>query len=244
MESLCFHHAVPGEGSPPVGVGRDAQGISAFVCFGFECIHRAAVFEITDTPHRDHATEGKSCSEPAGWSFVVHPDFAIDKREEGGQYQTGEHQYEYHRLHNENDVPRVPSLGKRPQWAHSIVVGEIQQNVAQAREHREAIQQPPTRWKIWIPGFTSTHAPEGIHESDNNSRNQKRTKKRMSESSMVGKSEYRPLEVSKHVQIRGFRRQRHGCRSQSRLAIEPGTTQTRACQEMGDRFQSMMSRSR
>ena len=60
----------------------------------------------------------------------------------------------------------------------------------------------------------------------------------MRKAAVMGKAEYRAFEVAEDVDIGSFRGQRHRGRSQRRLAIESGTAQAGASQEVSDWFQS------
>jgi len=41
---------------------------------------------------------------------------------------------EHDRLEDEDDVPGVPLFGERPEGAHAVVIGEVEQDVAEAGE--------------------------------------------------------------------------------------------------------------
>ena len=55
---------------------------------------------------------------------------------------------------------------------------------------------------------------------------------------MMGKAEYWSLQVSQHIDVRRFGRQGERRCSQCCLAIQPGSRDTGAGQQVGDRFQS------
>ena len=59
----------------------------------------------------------------------------------------------------------------------------------------------------------------------------------MSEAAMMGEAENPSFEIAQHIDVRGFRRQRHGGRGEGGFAVESGSAETGASQEMGDGFQ-------
>lgn len=61
----------------------------------------------------------------------------------------------------------------------------------------------------------------------------------MRKTAMMGKAECRAAQTSEDIQIRSLRCERHGGCCQRRLAVQPGASQTRASQEVGERFQRM-----
>ena len=112
--------------------------------------------------------------------------------------------------------------------------------MSQAGNIREYEQQSPARRQIGIFHFASAHAPDDIHECDHCRLHQEEAEKRVSETTMVGKTENGIFEISENIDIRGFSRQGHcGC-GQRRLTIEPGTRQAGAGQKVGNRFQSLL----
>ena len=61
----------------------------------------------------------------------------------------------------------------------------------------------------------------------------------MGEAAVMGKAEYASLEVTQHVDVGRFRRQRQCHGSQRCFAIQSSPSQTRAGQEMSKRFQEL-----
>ncbi len=61
-------------------------------------------------------------------------DFLVNQREERRNDQSEEQEAEQDGLEDENDVPGVPPFGKRPERAHAVIVGEVEQNVAEPGE--------------------------------------------------------------------------------------------------------------
>ena len=58
-------------------------------------------------------------------------DFFIDQREEGWNDQSEQQEAKHDGIEDEDNVPGVPLLGERPERANTVVVGEIEQDVAE-----------------------------------------------------------------------------------------------------------------
>ena len=59
----------------------------------------------------------------------------------------------------------------------------------------------------------------------------------MREPAMVRKSIYRAFDQTDDIEVGSLSSERHGCRSQCRLAVESGASENSASQEMGEGFQ-------
>jgi len=53
-------------------------------------------------------------------------------------------------IDDEDDVPRNPALGKRPERPDSIVIGEVEQNVAEAGQARVSVEQSQRGGRLGI----------------------------------------------------------------------------------------------
>src|SRR5579863_741523 len=81
------------------------------------------------------------------------------------------------RFNDKSDTPRIPRPPERPERAHAVVVGEVEQDVAEAGDVGEQKQQSPARRKIRNAGLASAQPPDEIHESDHDRADEKQSKK-------------------------------------------------------------------
>ena len=141
------------------------------------------------------------------------------------------------RLNDKNNVPGIPFLPKRPERPHSVVIGVIQQNMAQARDVGKHEKHSPAWRQVWNVCASSPYSPDEIHEACDQRRDEDQTQKRVGESAMVREADHRTFEAPEDVQIWSFRSQGHRRRSQRSFSIEARPRQNGAGQEMSDRFQ-------
>src|SRR5580704_12090769 len=92
------------------------------------------MLEVTQSPEEDDGNQGTRGGGAAAWAFLAGADFFVDEREERRDDQAENQEREHDRLEDENDIPRIPLLGERPERANAVVVGEIEQDVAEASE--------------------------------------------------------------------------------------------------------------
>ena len=117
-------------------------------------------------------------------------------------------QAEHDGLEDENDVPGIPLLGKRPERAHAVIVGEVEQNVAETGEAGIEKEQSPARRKVGIFYLASAQTPNQIDEAEHHRGVDRNSKKRVRESTMMRKAERRAAESAENVEIRSLCRQR------------------------------------
>src|SRR5204863_7656920 len=86
-------------------------------------------------------------------------------------------------------------------------------------------------------GINYTHTPDQVSKADDERRCEKQTQGRMREGAVVHKSIYGAFDKTDDIEVGSVRSERHGCRSQCRLAIESGAGENSASQEMRERFQ-------
>ena len=111
---------------------------------------------------------------------------------------------------------------KWPERAHTIVIREVEKNVAEPSETREAEQQAPARRNIRIANFASAQSPEKINQSDDRGGYQRHSEKRMCEAAVMIKSECGASKTAEDIDVGSFGRQRHRSRGQCGLAVESG----------------------
>ena len=66
---------------------------------------------------------------------------------------------------------------KRPERAHAVVIGEVEQNVGKAGEIREQKQQTPARRQIRIFDLAPAHAPDDIDQPNRHRLHQQKSEK-------------------------------------------------------------------
>ena len=146
---------------------------------------------------------------------------------------------QHHRFDDEDDVPRIPLLGKRPEGANPVVVGEIEQDVAETGQAGVEEQPAPARRQVGVVEFAASKTPYEVHESDYRQGVERHSDEGMGESAMVGEAEGRAAKSADHVEVGRFGRQRQSERGQRRLAVQSGASQAGAGQEVSKRFQAV-----
>ncbi len=124
---------------------------------------------------------------------------------------------------------RIPR-GKRPQ---TVIVGVVQEQVAEVGDEREEPEQQPSRRnrRLLSSQTMKTPAEERDHERD-----ERRSQKCVGEAAMMLKGDQRPAEAPRDVEVRRFGGQGHGQRGICGLAVEAGAAQACAGEEVGDGF--------
>ncbi len=154
------------EGIDPFGIGRGPQGVDPVVGAGFEGVDGAAVFVVAQSPQQHDSGKREGGCNPATGTAVACTDFLVDqaeqRRNDQSQNQEGEHDW----LDDEDDVPRIPLLGEGPEGAYAVVVGEVQQDVAEPGQTGVEEEQAPAGGQIGIFDFAAAEAPQQIHETD------------------------------------------------------------------------------
>src|SRR5205807_4600436 len=142
-------------------------------------------------PHHDHAGQGKRRCQASARPSLAHANFFVDQGKQQWNNQSQKQQKPHDRLRNEDDVPRIPLLGERPEGAHAVVIGEVEQDVAEARKASVEEQESPARRQVGILGSAAAQTPEQIDEAEDYLRYQRDAEKRVGEAAMMGKSEDR-----------------------------------------------------
>src|SRR5438067_11764893 len=109
-----------------------------------------AMLVITEGPQRHHGKKSQRRS-------LTPTRKRLAWREECGQNQPGDQKNIKCRLEDENCVPRIPLLPKWPERTYAVIVGEVEQDVADAGDIRENEQQPPSRGQIGDVRLFSPH---------------------------------------------------------------------------------------
>src|SRR6266702_261677 len=125
---------------------------------------------------------GQSSSRHA---FAAGADLFVDQRKQCRENQAQRKNDEQDGLDDENDIPGDPALGKWPEGAHSVVVGEVEENVGKAGEAGVGEEQSPARRKIGITCFATAHTPDEIDESNDYGGHQRDAQERMCESAVM-----------------------------------------------------------
>lgn len=195
------------------------------------------MLEIAKTPQGGNPSQRDNCGQAARRPFPACPDFFIHQPKQSGQHKTSDKKKQNEWLDDEHDVPGIPPLRKRPEWTHTVVVSEIQQNVAHSGEACVQKQQSPMRRKLRIVGSSPSKTPDKIDESHHHAGYDRNAYERVSEAAMMSEAERRAAKLSNHIQVRRFRSQRESSGGKCSLAVQSRAAQTGARKEMGDRFQ-------
>ena len=94
---------------------------------------------IAHAPHRQNKNQRENRPAPAArWAAgTAAGDLFPDQAGEGRRDQSNEQRAQHERLHNEHDVPRIPLAIKRREGTQTVIVGEIQQQMARGGEATE-----------------------------------------------------------------------------------------------------------
>ena len=138
-----------------------------------------------------------------------------------------------------SDIPGVPFLGKWPEGADAIVVGEVEEDVAEAGQAGVEEEESPARREIGIFYFAAAKTPDEIDEADYRCGVEWNSKEGVREAAMMREAKGRAADAAQDIEIRGFGGERERERGKGGLTIESGASHTRAGQEVGDRFQAV-----
>ena len=198
------------------------------------------MLEVAHAPHQNDSRPKRlrPPKRPRG-PRCAHADLLVDEGEQRGRDQAGQQQHPHHRLPDEDDVPGVPLLRERPERAHAVVVGEIEQNVAEPGKPGIEEKQSPARGQIWIFCLALAQPPNQINEADHHGGIEQYPEERVGESAMVGKAERTAVEAGENIQIGSFGGERERERGQHSLAVQPGAAHAGAGEEMGEGFQAI-----
>src|SRR5271169_5408699 len=147
------------------------------------------MFVVAESPVGDDGEQGESRGKSSMWrgarALAAGADLFVDQRKKCGENQTQRENDQEDGLDDEDDVPGIPTLGEGPEGTHSVVVGEVEENVAETGQAGVGEEQSPARRKVGITGFASAQAPEEIDESDDHGGHQRHAQERMSESAVM-----------------------------------------------------------
>src|ERR1017187_3960495 len=200
-----LHNAVPMERIDPSGISGGPDGVSAVVGAGFEGADGAAVFIVAQAPQENDAGEREYGRNSSAGTAAAGADFPVDETEEQWEDQSQNQKGEHDWFDNEDDVPRIPLLGKGPKRAYAVVVGEVEQDVTQSGEAGVEEEQAPARGQLGVFDFAAAEAPWQVDEGDYDEGVERDSQKRVGESAMVGEAECRAAKkAANYVQVRSF----------------------------------------
>src|SRR5581483_4568719 len=132
-----FDDAAPEERVNRLRLGSDAQDGRAGDAGIAEELERMRVLGIAhciEDTDKNERGDGPAAS-PKFWAFGS--DFAVGKAQEPGHGERRQKRGKEQRLKDEDDVPRIPARVERKKWAQAIVIGEVEQQMAQIGDERE-----------------------------------------------------------------------------------------------------------
>ena len=153
-------YSIPPEWIRQVRIGGGSERFGAVVGAGFESVDGAAVLVVAQGPQERDGDEGEGGGDAAAWTPSAGANFVVDQREEGRHDQSEQEAGEHDGLEDEDDVPGVPLFGEGPEGADAIVVGKIEEDVAESGEAGIEEKQSPARRKIWIFQLAAAKTPE------------------------------------------------------------------------------------
>src|SRR5262249_42241909 len=136
-------------------------------------------------------------------------NFDADQPKEARQDEAQHEHGENHWLEDENDVPGIPLFRKRPEGANAIIVCEVKQDMAQPCQVGKQEQEAPAWGEIWVPRSAATQSPHCVYKTRDQRFHEHKAENRVGESAMMFKSEDRPVQAAKHIQVGGLGRQRY-----------------------------------
>src|ERR1700687_631997 len=166
---------------------------------------------VTKSPARDYGEQSENRGQSSRWhgsrTFVAGADLFVDQRKQCGENQSQRENDEQDGLDDEHDVPGNPALGEWPEGTHSIVISEVEENVAETGQAGIGEEQSPARGQIRIAGLTAAQAPEQIDKSNDHGGHERHAEKRMGEAAVMVQTECGASEAAQDVEVGGFSRQ-------------------------------------
>src|SRR5579862_5542107 len=132
---------------------------------------------VAQSPPGREADERENCPPSALGTFVANTEVGIDQPKQSWQHEACNEYSPNHRICDENDVPRIPLLGKWPERPYAVVVGEIEQDVADSGDVSKK-EEPSPAWRaLGIFDRLPAQIPDQVNETDYNSRHDRRAEK-------------------------------------------------------------------
>src|SRR5208282_1072246 len=107
---------------------------------------------VAQPPVGEYGDQSQGRGQSSLWRgvFVAGTDLFVDERKQCGENQAERERDEEDGFDDKDDVPGIPALGERPEGTDSVVVGEVEENVAEASEAGVGKEQSPARGKVGV----------------------------------------------------------------------------------------------
>ena len=146
VELRGFDDDVPAKRIPGIGLdtdavdGRERDGIVADEVFGLGVLHIAAdTRAANDSAEREdgHAAAAK------GRRGAARTDFTFGEAEDAGDDERGDEKHPHDRLGDEDEAAGIPARIERKERTHAVVVGPVEQDVAERGDEGGEIDPSP-----------------------------------------------------------------------------------------------------
>ena len=143
VELRSFDDGLPAKRIDGVGAGEDAGDRGSVVVVGLCELEGLGVFYEAEGPKGDDGEESEDgpASSEEGLSACAY--FAVDESEEGGRDESEEEEEKDDGLEDEYDGAGVPVGVEGKEGADAVVVGPVEQEVAEQGDEGEAIEEAP-----------------------------------------------------------------------------------------------------
>ncbi len=216
---------------------RNAQRRHTLVEQRIERPHRPAMLVIAHTPHQRHNDERGDRARAS--TAAPRADLFLDQPEQARHHQPRHQRQQHHRLGERHDVPVIPAIGKRHERPHAVRIRVVEQDMAERADQRIAEQQRPARRELGR--FAAASQAKAIPQVDDAHRHrgvERHAEKRVRQSPVMLEAEHRPAQLTDHVHVGRFGRNRQDSGRQPAGAIESGAPKARPGQQMCKRIQT------
>ena len=102
-------------------------------------------------PSTSIPAERKDSPAAAAKPLLPRADLAIGKPQHPGHEQRQKKQSPHHRLGNKHEAARIPARIERKERPHAVIVGPVEQQMAERRNKRSEIEPAPVNRLICVP---------------------------------------------------------------------------------------------
>jgi hypothetical protein len=139
----CFGDGLPAEWVDEVWVGVYTEDGGAVVVGGLGESEGFLALDGAEAPEGDDAGEGGDCPATSAEGLAACADFAADETEEDGGDESGEEEEQDDGLDDGDDGGGVPAGVEGEKGADAVVVGVVEEDVAEEGDEGEEIEARP-----------------------------------------------------------------------------------------------------
>ncbi len=257
VELRGFGDGLPMEGIDGVRAGEDARDGGSVVVVVLSELKGLLVFEGAKAPERDDSQESEDgpATSAKGWSACAY--FAVDEAEEGWGDERDEQQEEDEGFEDEDEGAGVPVGVEGKEGANAVVVGPVEQDVAEKGDEGEAVEEAPADRGLWSGdvggggveglvgdgvrmGLFSVRAPavEEPDGADDDGGFERYADEGVGDAAVVLEGCDGAAYGPEGVEVGGFGGDRHRDGGVGSLAVEAGAGEDGSRHEVGDGFHS------